>query len=79
MKLNDVDNIFFSLQMAVTTSPDNPLNKLREFIIGDVPEGGRDIYSNMVSILIKSRHLSFLATEIMNVESITFFVLFSRL
>lgn len=49
LKLTDLENIFWSLQTAIATNDNNPLDKLREYLIEDIPEGN-NIYSNMVSI-----------------------------
>lgn len=48
LKLGDLENIFWSLQTAVATNDDNPIDHFREFLMpGEIPDEN-DVYSCMV-------------------------------
>lgn len=50
--MSDLENIFWSIQTAVTTSDENPINKIKEYIIDeDIEETGT--YSQMVNVLFR--------------------------
>lgn len=50
MKLADLENIFYSIQTAITTNEENPINKIKEYIIDEeIEEPGT--YSQMVMSL----------------------------
>lgn len=51
LKLSDLEAIFWSIQTAVCTNNDNPIDKLRQNVILEEINNSKDLYNNIVSKL----------------------------
>lgn len=53
VKLCDLENIFWSIQTAVATSDENPVENFKEYIVGnDTAES--EVYTQMVLIFLSA-------------------------
>jgi hypothetical protein len=58
LKLSDLEAIFWSIQTAIATDSDNPVEKLQEYIFPEIPET-KGIYDRVVSRYFEEKSVCF--------------------